>query len=141
MRSLFFRIPFRQTDIATRLEDKIHEVFSGVVLFVDKDSRYFPTVKINHYKPYKKLIDHLIEVHHYSDIMFLGGWKNHVHSIQREQAYRDSLTEHGIPVDPNNIYYGNYWYDSGKEVVKLILIPERNFRRRSHVQMTVWRSG
>ena len=30
------------TDIATRLEDKIHEVFSGVVLFVDKDSRYFP---------------------------------------------------------------------------------------------------
>lgn len=109
------------TDIATRLEDKIHEVFSGVVLFVDKDSRYFPTVKINHYKPYKKLIDHLIEVHHYSDIMFLDGWKNHVHSIQREQAYRDSLTEHGIPVDPNNIYYGNYWYDSGKEVVKLIL--------------------
>ena len=39
------------TDIATRLEDKIHEAFSGVVLFVDKDSRYFPTVKINHYKP------------------------------------------------------------------------------------------
>lgn len=63
----------------------------------------------------------MIEVHHYSDIMFLDGWKNHIHSIQREQAYRDSLTEHGIPVDPNNIYYGNYWYDSGKEVVKLIL--------------------
>ena len=108
-------------DIVTKLEDKIHEVFSGVVLFVDKDSRYFPTVKINHYKPYKKLIDHLIEVHHYSDIIFLDGWKEHIHSVQREQAYRDSLAEHGIPVDPNNIYYGNYWYDSGKEVVKLIL--------------------
>lgn len=109
------------TDIVTKLEEKIHEVFSGVVLFVDKDSRYFPTVKINHYKPYKKLIDHLIEVHHYSDIIFLDGWKEHIHSIQREQAYRDSLTEHGIPVDSKNIYYGNYWYDSGKEVVKLIL--------------------
>ena len=108
-------------DIVTKLEDKIHEVFSGVVLFVDKDSRYFPTVKINHYKPYKKLIDHLIEVHNYTDIMFLNGWKEHIHSVQRERAYRDSLTEHGIPVDPNNIYYGNYWYDSGKEVVKLML--------------------
>lgn len=107
--------------VAKKIEEKIHDVYSGIVLYVDRDSKYFPSVKINHYQPYKALMDHLIEEHHYKDIIFLDGWKEHIHSIQRERAYRDSLEEHGIPVNEKNIYYGNYWYDSGKEIVRLML--------------------
>ena len=85
--------------VAKKIEEKIHDVYSGVVLYVDRDSKYFPSVKINHYQPYKALMDHLIEEHHYKDIIFLDGWKEHIHSIQRERAYRDSLEEHGISVN------------------------------------------
>lgn len=107
--------------VADEIEETIHNVFDGPVLFVDKDSRYFPTVKINHYKPFRKLIDHLIEEHNYKDIVFLNGWKEHIHSIQRENAYRDSMSAHGLTVSEDNIYYGNYWYDTGKKTVREIL--------------------
>ncbi len=107
--------------VADEIEETIHNQFTGPVLYIDKDSRYFPTVKINHYKPFKKLIDHLIEEHNYKDIVFLNGWKEHLHSVQREQGYRDSMAAHGIPVSEENVYYGNYWYDSGKAMVREML--------------------
>lgn len=107
--------------VAEELEETIHNVFTGPVLFIDKDSKYFPTIKINHYKPFKKLIDHLIEVHNYKDIVFLNGVKDHIHSMQREQGYRDSMREHGLTVSEENIYYGNYWYDTGKETARDIV--------------------
>lgn len=111
--------------VADALEEQIHTGFDGPVLVIDKKSKYFPNVMIDHYTPMRKLIDHLIEVHGYKDIVFLNGTKEHPHSVQRLNGYIDSMKSHGLPVTDDKIFYGNYWYDCGDAVVdELMKDPE-----------------
>lgn len=107
--------------LSEQLQEKIHREFDGPVIVVDKDSKYFPTVKIDHCEPIKKIINHIIEEHQAKDIVFVNGPEEHPHSIQRERGYRESLSAHGLLVSEKNIYYGNYWYDSGKEIAQRII--------------------
>jgi len=41
------------------------------------------------------------------------------HSIERLKAYRDSMEEHGLTVNEDNIYYGDFWYTNGERCVNL----------------------
>lgn len=103
------------------LEEQLHSYFDGPVLVVDRESHYFPNTMIDHRTPVRKLIDHLIDVHGYRDIVFLNGRKEHIHSVERLKGYMDSLMAHDIPVDESRIYYGDYWYDSGDYMVDELL--------------------
>ncbi len=107
------------------IQEEIHSSFDGPVLVIDKESTYFPNVMIDHYTPIVKLIDHLIEVHGYKDIVFLNGLEGHIHSVQRLQGYKDSMHAHGLPVSDDKIFHGTYWYDSGDFMVdELMKNPE-----------------
>ena len=66
--------------VAKQIEDYLHENYTGPVIFVDQDSRYFPSINIDNYTPEKAVIDHLIEVHGLKDIAFLTGKSWHPHS-------------------------------------------------------------
>ena len=101
--------------VAGRLEETIHEEFSGPVVVVDKESNYFDYVMMDHYTPILKLVNHMIEVHGYTDIAFLGGKKGHIHSIQRLNGYLDSMAAHDIEINEERVFHGDYWYDSGYE--------------------------
>lgn len=99
-----------------KIEERLHENYNGKVIFVDRDSKYFPSIHIDNYTPEKLVIDHLIEKHGIKDIVFLTGKQWHPHSIIRLNAYKDSLEEHGIPYDENKIFYGDFWYTSGESL-------------------------
>lgn len=107
--------------VADRIEQKLKDCFSGPVICVDKQSKYFPTVMTDHYTPTKKLITHLIEEHGFRDIAYITGKKWHPHSKQRLQGFLDCMEEHHIEVLPNRIYYGDFWYTSGANVVELLM--------------------
>lgn len=107
--------------VAASLQDSIHKSFDGPVLVVDQDSPYFATVKIDHYTPMRKIVDHLIEVHGYSEIAFLGGKEGHPHSVQRLSAFLDSMKWHNLEVHDEWIFHGNYWYDSADEFADILL--------------------
>ena len=102
--------------VANNIEESLHKSYKGKVLFVDQESKYFPSIHIDSYNPEKKIVDHLIEVHGKRDIAFLTGKAWHPHSKIRLQAYRDSLTQHGIEVNENRIFYGDFWYTSGESL-------------------------
>ena len=110
------------TGLADSLQKRIHEHFDGPVLVIDQTSPYFPSIMNDHRTPIHRLIDHLIDVHHYKDIVFLNGKENHIHSIQRLQGYKDSMEAHGLPVCDENIYHGDYWYTSGNQMVEQMLM-------------------
>ncbi len=102
--------------VANNIEESLHKSYKGKVLFVDQESKYFPSIHIDNYNPEKKIVDHLIEVHGKRDIAFLTGKAWHPHSKIRLQAYRDSLTQHGIKVNESRIFYGDFWYTSGESL-------------------------
>ncbi len=111
--------------LADPLQRRVKEHFQGPVLVVDQESAFFPSVMIDHYTPMYKLIDHLIVGHGYEDIAFLGGKEGHPHSVARLKAFTDCMQAHNLPVNGNRIYHGNYWYDSAKKYVD-ILLQERD---------------
>ncbi len=103
------------------LEERFHEKYKGKVIYVDRESKYFPSIHIDNYTPEKLVIDHLIEKHGIRDIAFLTGKSWHPHSIIRLNAYKDSLEEHGIEFDESKIFYGDFWYTSGESLADSFL--------------------
>ncbi|MBP5180811.1 MAG: substrate-binding domain-containing protein, partial [Clostridiales bacterium] len=102
--------------LVEQIEEELHENYDGKVVFVDRDSKYFPSIHIDNYTPEKLVIDHLIEKHGLTDIAFLTGKSWHPHSVIRLNAYKDSLAEHGIEFDESRVYYGDFWYTSGESL-------------------------
>lgn len=62
----------------------------------------------------KSMADHLIEVHGCKDIAYMTGKEGHPHSIARLNGFHQSMSEHGLEVQPNREYYGDFWYTSGE---------------------------
>lgn len=127
--SIFSLVPFETFDavavmadtlqspgLADSLEEMIHERCKCPVVFVDKESKYFPSIFPNHYGAVRKLIDHLIEDHGYTDIAYLTGKAWHHYSKERLQAFMDSMREHGLAVGRDRVFYGDFWYTSGESL-------------------------
>lgn len=107
--------------VSDRVHEDIHERFNGPVLVIDQPSKYFETVIMDHYTPVRAIVDHMIEVHDYKEIAFLGGKEGHPHSIQRLNAFIDSMNAHNVPIKDKWVYHGNYWYDGAEAFAEYLL--------------------
>ena len=107
--------------VAKEIEDRIKKEFDGPVLYVDLENDTFPYILTDSYTPVKQLIEHLIKDHGYRDIAFLTGKKKHEHSRVRLQAYKDVMTKAGLSVREDRIFYGDFWYTSGKTCAEELL--------------------
>lgn len=112
--------------VSDSLQEKIHEKFNGPVIVVDSESEYFDSIMMDHYSPFRKIVDHMIEVHGYKKIAFLGGKEGHPHSVQRYNAFLDSMNDHDVHINPDWIYHGNYWYDSAESFAEVLLKDRDN---------------
>ena len=127
--SIFSLIPFEDFDavavmadtlqspgLADSVEEMIHERCKCPVVFIDKESKYFPSIFPNHYDAVKMLVNHLIEDHGYTDIAYLTGKAWHHYSKQRLQAFIDAMSEHSLSVGKDRVFYGDFWYTSGESL-------------------------
>lgn len=103
--------------VSEKLEEAVYRGFDGPVIVIDQKSKYFESINIDHTEPIRRLVDHLIEIHGYKNIVFLNGKFGHPHSVQRLQGYMESMEAHGLTVTEDMIFYGDYWYDSGNAMV------------------------
>ncbi len=127
--SIFSLVPYEQFDaiavmadtlqspgLAESIEELIHRRCKCPVVFIDKENKYFPSIYPNHYGAVKQLINHLIEDHGYTDIAYLTGKAWHHYSKQRLQAFMDAMSEHGLTVGRDRVFYGDFWYTSGESL-------------------------
>ena len=132
--SIFSLVPYEQFDaiavmadtlqspgLAESIEELIHLRCKCPVVFIDKESKYFPSIYPNHYGAVKQLINHLIEDHGYTDIAYLTGKAWHHYSKQRLQAFMDAMSEHGLTVGRDRVFYGDFWYTSGESLGERLL--------------------
>lgn len=89
---------------------KLHQAGFPLVLIyrASPEGSNIPGVTIRNKRATRNLIDHLIEVHHRSRIIFVRGPANNEDSQWREMGYQESLEAHGIEYDPNLIIPGEY---------------------------------
>jgi LacI family transcriptional regulator len=89
---------------------KLHQAGFPLVLIyrASPEGVNIPSVTIRNKRATRNLIDHLIEVHHRSRIVFVRGPASQEDSQWREMGYQESLEAHGIAYDPDLIMPGEY---------------------------------
>jgi len=70
------------------------------VVTLEGTVRGWPSVVYGDYQGMRLAVDHLIEVHGFRRIGFVGIYEHHAGFRERYRAYTDALTAHGLPIDP-----------------------------------------
>nr|MCR4840249.1 EAL domain-containing protein [Lachnospiraceae bacterium] len=102
------------------LMKEIKEHYKGPVLCIDGNFDY-PTQYSKSSKSIHALVKHLVNEHGYTDIAFLNGRKEHPFSKERFWDYMSGLKEVGIDYEEKRVFYGDFWYSSGENMVKNLL--------------------
>ena len=63
------------------------------------------------------IVRHFVQDHGYSVINYISGPLENNDSIERMNAYKKVLEEHGIPIDEKRIFYGNFNRELGRQAV------------------------
>lgn len=66
----------------------------------------------------KDVTNHLIEEHGLTDIHLLTGYDFVKASQLRVKGYKKALESHGIEYDPEKVFYGNFWMNSGEDMAE-----------------------
>lgn len=122
---IFVPDTLRIDDANKKVEAEIIEKFKKPVVSVDLESKSFNNIFTDDIQNIKKIVSHLIEVHRLTDIAFMTGIKGHLHATNRLTGYYEALVEHGIPIDRSRVFYGDFWYDKGEEVVQALVNDSR----------------
>lgn len=118
---IFVPDTLRVNGVDKRVENDILEKFNKPVVSVEIASKHFNDIFTDDVQSVKKIVSHLIEKHQLTDIAFMTGIKGHPHSTNRLTGYYEALIEHGIPIDQSRVFYGDYWYYKGEEVVQALI--------------------
>ncbi len=93
----------------------------GPVVVLDYQIADFPCVMEEGSGQLRPVLEHLYQEHGITDIACMTGMEEHPHARQRLQSYRDFMEEHGLPVKSDRVFYGDFWYNKGEEVLESLL--------------------
>lgn len=85
-----------------------------------------PAVMTDGYNSIKKLVHHLVKVHHRKKIAFIKGPANHQEAADRYKGYVDGLHECSLPLDSSRITEGIFSRSSGKIGTQTLLKQTNN---------------
>lgn len=80
-----------------------------------------PGILINNQSGMQALMNHLIEVHHYSNFVFISGGANNADSQQRFEIFLTELNRHGLYFSAGQYFEGNFLFQAGIEAIREFL--------------------
>jgi LacI family transcriptional regulator len=80
-----------------------------------------PSITIENKNGARKIVEHLIQVHHYRRIVFLRGPDNNQDSEWRERGYRQALEANGILFDPALVLTGEFNEEEARKSIRYLL--------------------
>lgn len=111
----------RITGLYDKLIREIHEKFDGPVISLDYELENCINLSIDDRKSMEMMTDHIIDVHHKTNLAIMTGPKTHQHAIRRLDGFLDSIKKHNLTVPQNQIFYGDFWFNEGHNVVNALL--------------------
>ncbi len=66
------------------------------------------------------IMEHILTYHGYKKVVYLSGPKNNTDSNERERAYLEAMTAHGLTVTSDMVEYGDYSSDVDELVERLL---------------------
>ncbi|MBP1572611.1 MAG: GGDEF domain-containing protein [Oscillospiraceae bacterium] len=80
-----------------------------------------PSISFGIKQSFRNIISHLIEEHGCKRINFIAGRKDEAEHDERLIIFKETLTEHGIPIEEERIGFGEYWDNPTVEVLEKFL--------------------
>ena len=84
------------------------------VVSIDLPFGDYPVIRTDEKTPFVQITDHLIEVHGCKNISVLNGPAGFEGSKIRLSGIEESLQNHGLSLNKNQIYNGDFWYTGGE---------------------------
>lgn len=78
-----------------------------------------PYISTDNYSGMQELVEHLIEQHHVTDILYVGGPADHPENIERLKAVTDTLKKAGHELSDTHIIYSDWAKKQAPEQVML----------------------
>ena len=101
---------------------KLMKRLEGMPCLVLESDVYGPaSMRLDHETGFRACLDHLIDVHGYQRIAFIGGSEQSANSHCRRQIYESVLESHHLPVCPQFEEYGDFSFSSGKKAAQRLL--------------------
>ena len=88
---------------------------------IDKDVLGMYSIGIDNEKAMYSMVEHFIAHHGCTRINYVSGPADNVESVTRLKSYKEALICHGIPVEEERIYHGNFVSQDGAAAVKSFL--------------------
>lgn len=103
-------------DILKRIAD------AGIpAVSMDNDVVGMMHIGIDNYSAMGEITRHFVTEHGFTDFCYISGPSENPESYSRLAAFRDVLSNHGIEIADNSIYYGDFRGDSGMEAVDFFI--------------------
>ena len=64
------------------------------------------------------MMRHLIDTCHHRRVIFVGGLETNVDTVARLDAYKETLAEAGLPINPADIHHLDYQYETAYRFAK-----------------------
>lgn len=109
-----------------KIRDNIKKSSKCPVVSVRRKIDEYYNILVNDDLVLEEIIRHFIEEHGFRRINFLAGPVDNPASNARLASYKRILAEYNIPLNEDNIYYGDFWKFKGKDAVKKWLSDPNN---------------
>lgn len=108
--------------------DKVHQVLKErckkPVICLDLPMGDYATVYTDDSAAFSIITSHVIDVHKCEKIYFLAGSQTEGVVDARLRGFKNELTRRGLPINEDNIFYGDFWYTSGNALAERIISGE-----------------
>lgn len=88
---------------------------------MDNDVEGLIHIGIDNHSAMKEITEHFINVHEFTKFNYISGPLDNPESADRIEAFREVLDEHGLNIESERIYYGDFRSDSGREAIDFFL--------------------
>lgn len=122
---IFDEEAFTIEGMVDRIIEKIKERASCPVISVSSFMKDFYNVVFDDASGIKQMVEHLYGVHGCRRIGFMSGPMYHPDAVTRHKAFREKMTELGLPEEGVGIFEGDFWFNTGEEAADFFLSPDR----------------
>ena len=113
-------------DLAEALYPRIRA--AGIpAVSIDRELGDLYYIGIHNATAMEQITRHLIEKHGIRRLNYISGPETNTESIERFEAFKKVLLEHGIPVEPERIYQGTFRAKDGRRAIECFLKSELQF--------------
>lgn len=96
------------------------------VIVMDSPLEDYEVVETDDAVAMEELTDHVLDVHgcNPDKIYFLTGTEGHVSSLKRTAGCERAYAKRNLKINPDNIFYGDFWYTGGYALADRIISGE-----------------